>query len=40
MLTDEKIDKPSSNWQMKIGFENVQPTGRDVLVMEDLVIGF
>jgi ATP-binding cassette, subfamily F, member 3 len=40
LLTDERVDKPSRTWQMKVGFQNVAESGRDVVVMEDLVIGY
>jgi ATP-binding cassette, subfamily F, member 3 len=40
MLTDERVDKPSRTWQMKVDFQNVTESGRDVVVMENLVIGY
>ena len=40
LLTEDRIDKPRQPWQMKIEFLDAQPSGRDVLVMEDLTIGY
>jgi len=40
LLTDERVDKPSRTWQMKVDFQNVPESGRDVVVMENLVIGY
>jgi len=40
LLTDEKVDKPLRTWQMKVDFENAGETGRDVVVLHDLVIGY
>lgn len=40
LLTDERVDKPSRTWQMKVDFQNVAESGRDVVVMENLVIGY
>lgn len=40
LLTEDRVEKPARFWQMKIEFDKVQPTGRDVLVMEDLAIGY
>lgn len=40
LLTDERIDKPSRTWQLKVDFQNVTESGRDVVVMENLTIGY
>jgi ATP-binding cassette, subfamily F, member 3 len=40
LLTDEKIDKPARTWEMKVDFESTPESGRDVVVMEDLSIGY
>ncbi len=40
MLTDERVDKPARSWEMKIDFGEVPASGRDVLVMEDLAVGY
>lgn len=40
LLTDERVDKPGRTWQMKADFTPTSPSGRDVLVLEDLSIGY
>lgn len=40
ILTDEKIDKPGSQWQLKLDFNGTNPSGRDVLILEDASIGY
>ncbi len=40
LLSDEQIEKPRASWQMKIEFLDVQPSGRDVLVLENLTVGY
>jgi ATP-binding cassette subfamily F protein 3 len=40
LLTEERIDKPRSSWQMKLEFNESLPSGRDVLVLEDLAVGY
>ncbi len=40
LLTDERIEKPSRTWQMKVDFQNTPESGRDVVVMENLAIGY
>ena len=40
LLTEDKVDKPRQSWQMKIEFLDVQPSGRDVLVLDNLTIGY
>jgi len=40
LLTDEKVDKPRSSWQMKIDFGEVATSGRDVLVFDRLSAGY
>lgn len=40
LMTDEHIDKPRDNWQMKLEFAPSSSSGRDVLVMEDLSVGY
>jgi ATP-binding cassette, subfamily F, member 3 len=40
LKTDDKIEKPRQNWQLKIGFEDIPSSGRDVLVFEDLAVGY
>ncbi|MBN1230686.1 MAG: ABC-F family ATP-binding cassette domain-containing protein [Anaerolineales bacterium] len=40
LLTDERIDKPKNGWQMKLDFEHVPESGRDILRLDDLSIGY
>ncbi|HPH97783.1 MAG TPA: ABC-F family ATP-binding cassette domain-containing protein [Anaerolineaceae bacterium] len=40
LLTDERVDKPRPSWQMKIEFGDTAETGRDVLVLDDLAVGY
>jgi ATP-binding cassette, subfamily F, member 3 len=40
MLTDERVDRPAQTWQMKVDWGETGETGRDVLVMEDLAVGY
>jgi ATP-binding cassette, subfamily F, member 3 len=40
LLTDDHIEKPRKPWQMRIEFNNIPSSGRDVLVMEHLAIGY
>jgi len=40
LLADERIEKPKSEWQMKLEFEPSRRGGKDVLVLDDLAIGY
>jgi ATP-binding cassette subfamily F protein 3 len=40
LMTDEHIDKPRQSWQMKLEFAAAQTSGRDVLVLDNLAIGY
>jgi ATP-binding cassette, subfamily F, member 3 len=40
ILTEEKIDKPGSSWKMKMELTDAPESGRDVLVCDDLTIGY
>ncbi|MBN2048385.1 MAG: ABC-F family ATP-binding cassette domain-containing protein [Anaerolineaceae bacterium] len=40
LMTDEHIDKPKADWEMKMDFSQVADSGRDVLILEDLSIGY
>ncbi len=40
MLTEDRVDKPARSWEMKIDFGQVPTSGRDVLMMEDLAVGY
>ena len=38
--SDERVEKPKLDWEMKIDFKETEETGRDVLVLEHLSIGY
>lgn len=40
LLNEDHIEKPRSSWQMKMDFTAVPESGRDVLVLENLAIGY
>jgi ATPase subunit of ABC transporter with duplicated ATPase domains len=40
LLGDERVEKPKAAWEMKIEFGDTPISGRDVLVMEDLSVGY
>jgi ATP-binding cassette subfamily F protein 3 len=40
LMGEDRIDKPGRTWQMKLEFGEAPPTGRDVLVLEDLAVGY
>ncbi len=40
ILTEEKIDKPGASWKMKMELNGVTESSRDVLVCEDLSVGY
>ncbi len=40
ILTEEKLEKPKQNWQMKLDFGEPAHSSKDVLVTESLSIGY
>jgi ATP-binding cassette, subfamily F, member 3 len=40
LMTEEKIEKPKASWQMKMEFNDILESGRDVLRCEALSVGF
>lgn len=40
LLTEERIDKPKPTWQMKLDFSDTPASGRDVLALEELAVGY
>ncbi|WP_448335882.1 ribosomal protection-like ABC-F family protein [Bellilinea sp.] len=40
LLTEEHIEKPARSWEMKIEFGSLPESGRDVLVLENLTVGY
>jgi ATP-binding cassette subfamily F protein 3 len=37
---DDLLEKPTRSWQMKLAFEDTPESGKDVLVLEDVSIGY
>jgi ATP-binding cassette subfamily F protein 3 len=37
---EERVEKPRPTWRMKLAFEDVPESGQDVLVMQDLAVGY
>lgn len=40
LLNEDHIEKPARSWEMKIEFGSLPESGRDVLVLDDLTIGY
>ena len=40
LKNEDKVEKPGQSWQMKIDFGDVPASGQDVLVMDNLVVGY
>lgn len=40
MDSDERVEKPTRSWQMKLDFVETGHIGRDVLRLEDLAVGY
>lgn len=40
LLNEDHIEKPRSTWQMKMDFASAPESGRDVLILESLSIGY
>jgi ATP-binding cassette subfamily F protein 3 len=38
--SDERVDKPRLGWQMKLAFDGAPASGRDVLVLDALEVGY
>jgi ATP-binding cassette subfamily F protein 3 len=38
--SDERVDKPTRSWQMKLDLANQSHLGKDVLFLDDLTIGY
>ncbi|NIU61811.1 MAG: ATP-binding cassette domain-containing protein [Pseudomonas stutzeri] len=38
--SEERVEKPTRTWQMKLAFEGTPPSGKDVLLLEDLAMGY
>ncbi|NTV38208.1 MAG: ABC-F family ATP-binding cassette domain-containing protein, partial [Anaerolineales bacterium] len=40
MESGERVEKPRPGWEMKINFKDAGETGRDVIVLEHLTVGY
>jgi ATP-binding cassette subfamily F protein 3 len=40
LLTEEHVDKPHQSWQMKLDFGETPEAGKDVLMLENLSVGY
>ncbi len=40
LMNEEKVDKPGQTWQMKLDFGETIQSGKDVLVLEGLSVGY
>ena len=40
LLTEDRVEKPKASWQMKLEFEEIPVSGRDVLVLDNLSVGY
>src|SRR5574340_188836 len=40
LLTTDRIDKPARSWEMKIDFTEDASSGRDVVVLEEVSVGY
>jgi ATP-binding cassette subfamily F protein 3 len=38
--SEERMEKPTRSWQMKLAFEDTPESGKDVLILEDISIGY
>jgi ATP-binding cassette subfamily F protein 3 len=38
--SEEQIEKPKRTWRMKLAFDEMQVSGKDVLLLEDLAMGY
>ena len=38
--SDERVEKPKQSWQMKLDFDKTAHLGRDVLMLENLAVGY
>jgi ATP-binding cassette, subfamily F, member 3 len=38
--SDERVEKPKESWQMKLEFGETPHSGRDVLLLDDLAVGY
>jgi ATP-binding cassette subfamily F protein 3 len=40
LMTEDRIDKPRQSWHMKLDFGETPASGQDVLILEDVSVGY
>ena len=40
LMNEEKIEKPARSWQLHVDFDDAQAHSRDVLILQDLQVGY
>lgn len=40
MLNEDRVEKPQQSWQMRVGFDGVPESGREVLKLEEVSVGY
>ena len=40
LLNEDRVEKPKPDWEMKIEFSDISESGRDVIALEHLTIGY
>jgi ATP-binding cassette subfamily F protein 3 len=40
LKSDERVEKPGRTWQMKLAFDDTPDSGKGVLLLEDLALGY
>ena len=40
LASEDRIEKPKRSWQMKLAFDETPASGKDVLLLEDLALGY
>jgi ATP-binding cassette subfamily F protein 3 len=40
LMSDDRIEKPKGSWQMKLDFGDAPTSGRDVVALENLAVGY
>jgi ATP-binding cassette subfamily F protein 3 len=38
--SEERVEKPTRGWQMKLAFEDTPESGKDVLILENVAVGY
>jgi ATP-binding cassette, subfamily F, member 3 len=40
LMTEDRVEKPTAGWQLKLDFGQAPASGQDVLMLEDLSVGY